>query len=57
MTDNLQQCGNCRYFDGQCKRYPMYVDRKPTDWCGEWFELCHPPKESPIEEMTEGKAS
>lgn len=45
-------CSDCRYWEhlgesflgemkelvdaGNCKRYPQYVNRARTDWCGEW---------------------
>jgi len=46
-----QQCSECNFFkadtnspaeaEGNCRRYPAYVMRKPDDWCGE-FKRHHP---------------
>lgn len=38
MTD--QHCSDCIYFVnhdrmGICRRYPAYVHRSPSEWCGE----------------------
>ena len=37
-----ESCGNCRFDHSTplvaplCRRYPEYVVRDATDWCGEW---------------------
>lgn len=34
-----EECENCRFYsigDGQCKRYPQWVDHGPDDYCGEF---------------------
>lgn len=48
------KCETCRFWEhlgesflgemkelvdaGNCKRYPQYINRARTDWCGEWKE-------------------
>ena len=45
-TTMEERCENCKYWDppypnptnqeGWCKRYPEYIKRKRTDYCGEF---------------------
>jgi hypothetical protein len=49
-------CENCKYYVSAtwvstCRRYPTYVERKPTDWCGQYEKL-----EKPVEPEEEPKA-
>ena len=32
----LPKCGNCRYWLIECRRFPTWVSRRVTGWCGEY---------------------
>lgn len=32
----MDSCETCRFWKkGKCRRYPEYIARKKSDWCGE----------------------
>jgi len=41
----MEKCGICKFFktrqgpgkDGDCRRYPMVLSKRPTHWCGEFI--------------------
>lgn len=47
--DTTERCGTCRYYKGECRRFPpqytprgsgknfYYPEVSHFDWCGEWY--------------------